>query len=138
MKTLKICIFALVGMIFSQSCQNFYSTNKKSRNEAKNVPANVDIVEVRLRYKPLKEDKSELFTQRVSSSDIKNVANSSADFKLSAAVAAWDLMLDSKLDKNEVNFKIIENLAKEVAGNDIYKLEFVKLVALSKSLALVK
>jgi len=103
-----------------------------------NAPQNKPLVEVRLRYKEIDEDKSQLITQRVENQQFMSYSKSSDNFKLSAAVAAWGLMLDGKLDKNTANFNTVENLAKEVAGNDQYKIEFVKLVNISRNLAQVK
>lgn len=48
MKTLKICLFALIGMIATQSCKNFHSKGSAKAKEAEEVTKSVERGDIKI------------------------------------------------------------------------------------------
>lgn len=95
-----------------------------------------EIMTVKLRYKKPEEDVSKLITKTVI--DESNLLTSTSDnFRFSAAVAEFGLMLRNSEFKENSNYQQIISLAKSAKGNDPngYRSEFVNLVSSTTLLA---
>jgi Ca-activated chloride channel family protein len=95
-----------------------------------------EIMTIKLRYKKPDEDVSKLITHSVIDDHIELV-NTSNNFRFSAAVAEFGLLLRSSEYKQQSSYSQIINLAKSSKGNDDngYRAEFIKLVQAATSLA---
>jgi len=91
---------------------------------------------VKLRYKKPDEDVSKLISQAVID-DNKPLASTSDNFRFSAAVAEFGLLLRNSEFKENGNFQQVISLAKSAKGNDVngYRNEFINLVESTTSLA---
>lgn len=96
--------------------------------------ASGELLTVKLRYKPPQGDESLLITRPVR--DVANAAPS-ADFRFSAAVAAWGMLLRDSPHRGAATWDGVQNLAEGALGDDGhgYRHEFVRLVADSRRLA---
>lgn len=95
-----------------------------------------EIMTIKLRYKKPDADISRLITHAVND-DYIAVANTSDNFRFSAAVAEFGLLLRSSEFKQQASYQQVINLAKSAKGNDAngYRSEFVQLVQSAGSLA---
>lgn len=102
---------------------------KYSKTEATGTVYNDELATVKFRYKKPDGDKSTEMVE-VIGNKAERLANASADFKFSAAVAWFELKLrESKLVANQSS-EDIKKLAKSGLTNDTdgYKAEFIRLV----------
>ena len=90
---------------------------------------------IRLRYKQPDETNSRLIEKILRNQDL-NTKTQSADFRFSAAVAAFGQQLRGGRYLNEFSYDDILKLARESRGKDPfgYRGEFIQLVSLAKSL----
>lgn len=91
---------------------------------------NVDLATLKLRYKPINAEKSELITKVINTSDLKNWKSASIDQQFVSSVAGFGLLLrDSKFAKN-YNYTNVMEWAKAGLGEDTegYRAEFLGLV----------
>lgn len=90
---------------------------------------------VKFRYKPPKEDVSKLIEVPVKDEDTK-FDTTSDNFRFSAAVAGFGMLLRESKFKGDLTFKKVEEMAKNAMGKDSegYRHEFVKLVEKSELL----
>lgn len=89
-----------------------------------------EIITVKLRYKKPDEDFSKLITQIVFD-DNKPLVSTSNNFRFSAAVAEFGLLLRNSEFKEDGNYQQVISLAKSAKGNDAngFRSEFVNLVS---------
>ncbi|NES81323.1 MAG: VWA domain-containing protein [Moorea sp. SIO2B7] len=92
-----------------------------------------ELMQVKLRYKAPNGSKSQLITQPVIDKKVK-FADTSTNFKFSAAVASFGMVLRDSDYKGNGNFEQVLKLAKESQGVDLdgYRGEFIRLVETSK------
>ena len=92
-----------------------------------------ELMQVKLRYKAPNGSKSQLITQPVVDKEVK-FADTSTNFKFSAAVASFGMVLRDSDYKGNANFEQVLKLAKESQGVDLdgYRGEFIRLVETSK------
>ena len=96
-----------------------------------------ELMTLKLRYKPIKSNKSILIETPVLFKDMKKLDKSSDSFRFSASVAAFGMLLrDSKFIKDtEFSYDDVIKLAENsVRDNDEYQAEFLKLVKRAKFL----
>ena len=108
-----------------------YQTNQVKRAAF----ASNELMTVKLRYKPPKEDVSKLVAHTVADSN-EYIAAASNNLKFSAAVAQFGMLLkDSKFKANSAYSNCLA-LAREARGEDLggYRAEFIRLVERSETL----
>ncbi|MBL7741820.1 MAG: VWA domain-containing protein [Chitinophagaceae bacterium] len=95
-----------------------------------------EMLTIKLRYKKTDEDVSKLITQTVTDSQT-GLANTSDNFRFSAAVAEFGLLLRNSAYKQQSSFQQVINMAKSAKGKDEngYRAEFIQLVQAATSLA---
>lgn len=95
-----------------------------------------EMLTVKLRYKPIKSDKS-LLLERVVAAKSVPWEKASKDSKFASAVAGFGMLLRDSKYKGSLDYDLIEKLAEDgIAGNsDEYKKEFLSLVEDAKDLA---
>lgn len=95
-----------------------------------------EIMTLKFRYKPIKSQKSILIEKEISNKDYVNLSKASDNFKLSASVAAFGMLLrDSKFIEN-YTYDDVLNLAKEsYKKNDEYQKELLVLIEKAKKLS---
>ncbi|MCP4135398.1 MAG: DUF3520 domain-containing protein [bacterium] len=88
-----------------------------------------EIMTVKLRYKPPRKNTSTLISMPVTDTD-QTLGESSNNFKFSAAVAGFGMLLRDSQFKNDLSYKQVLALAKRSRGEDSngYRSEFVSLV----------
>ena len=91
---------------------------------------------VKVRYKSPDSDKSQLIFAPVSEI-FKNFNESSDDFRFSSAVAAFGMLLRDSDFKGDLNYKKIQEIARQAKGKDLqgYRSEFVGLIELAEELS---
>ena len=110
---------------------------KYQANDKKVVSSNTnEIMTIKLRYKKPGEDLSKLITHSVTDNHTEMVSTSD-NFRFSAAVAEFGLLLRSSEYKQQATYNQVISLAKAAKGNDAngYRAEFIKLVQAATSLA---
>jgi Ca-activated chloride channel homolog len=108
-----------------------YQSNRTVTNNTSN-----EIVTIKLRYKKPDEDVSKLLTKSVVD-DNKSLASASDNFRFSAAVAEFGLLLRNSEFKENGSYQQVISLAKSAKGKDVngYRSEFINLVSSTSSLA---
>lgn len=91
-----------------------------------------ELLNVKIRYKKPNEDTSNLMTKAVSSQDI--TAAPSRNFRFSAAVAEYAMLLRNSEFKGQSSYQAALELAKSAKGRDEagYRSEFIRLVEVSE------
>lgn len=110
---------------------------KYSTTKVKDSAAMTDeIMTIKFRYKPPKSDKSILIVKAVKD---KHIAwqNSSINYRFSAAVAEFGLLLRDSEYKGSATYKQVLDIAKKTKGKDPegYRAEFIKIVDLAKGIS---
>jgi Ca-activated chloride channel homolog len=107
-----------------------YQTNRTISSSNSN-----EVMTVKLRYKKPDEDVSKLITKEVV--DDKSLASASDNFRFSAAVAEFGLLLRNSEYKENSSYQQVISLAKSAKGKDAngYRSEFINLVSSTSSLA---
>lgn len=95
-----------------------------------------ELIQVKLRYKAPKETASQLIAQPVVDGGLK-LEKASDNFKFSAAVAEFGMILRDSQYKGNANFNQVLALSSQSKGADLsgYRAEFIRLVERSKALA---
>ena len=95
-----------------------------------------EMMTVKLRYKPIKSDKSILLEKTVAAKSI-NWQDASADSKFVTAVAGFGMLLRDSKYKGTTDYKIINQLAREGLKDDAegYRKEFIALVESTEKLS---
>lgn len=116
---------------------------KLTDTDSSNVPADEDkptfgsddLMQVRLRYKMPNQNTSQLITSSLVDRGLK-LDNASTNFKFSAAVAEFGMLLRESQYKGTASFDDVLKLANQSQGDDLegYRAEFIRLVERSKSL----
>ncbi len=88
-----------------------------------------EIMVLKMRYKPIKEDKSKLIEKTVVDENIK-FAKTSENFRFASAVAGFGMLLRDSKFKNDLTAKDVIRIAKEAKSRDEegYRSEFIELV----------
>ena len=94
-----------------------------------------DLMQIRLRYKAPNQTTSQLLTSPVVDQGLK-LEDASTNFKFSAAVATFGMVLRDSQYKGNASFDEVLKLANQSQGEDLegYRAEFIRLVERSKSL----
>lgn len=100
---------------------------------------NSDLMTVKFRYKPIQSDKSILLEQVLNKSALKGLENSSDNYRFSAAVAGFGMLLRDSKFKGSATYDNIHSLAKGSLGLDkeSYRSEFLQLVKTADALQAV-
>jgi len=98
-----------------------------------------EVMTIKLRYKKPDSDISSLITQPVIDNHIA-MEKTSDNFRFSAAVAEFGLLLRSSEYKQQASYSQVNQLAKSAKGNDEngYRAEFISLVKAASSFPLAK
>lgn len=106
-----------------------YQTTKVSGNET-------DLMTVKFRYKPIQSDQSILLEQVLKNTAITNLGNSSDNYRFSAAVAGFGMLLRNSKFKGSATYDSVLELAKGALGNDKegYRTEFLQMVQSANTL----
>ncbi|MEO8109024.1 MAG: VWA domain-containing protein [Ginsengibacter sp.] len=106
-----------------------YQLNKEGSNTT------AEVMNIKLRYKQPENEISKLITYPVAG-DNKSWQQASDNFKFSAAVAEFGLLLRESAFKQKSSYEQIIAMAKAATGNDVngYRAEFVQLVKNAESL----
>ena len=109
---------------------------KYQTNERKIVSSTDEIMVIKLRYKKPDENISQLITHPVMDNHT-TLVNTSNNFRFSAAVAAFGLLLRSSEYKQQASYSQVVSMAKGARGLDDngYRAEFIRLVQAATSLA---
>lgn len=97
------------------------------------APKTDEILTVKFRYKKPNEDKSKLIVNHLTDKSIA-LSKTSDNFRFSAAVAEFGLLLRNSKHKAEATFEKVLELAKNSKGKDEfgYRAEFIRLVEMSE------
>ncbi|MBL7745871.1 MAG: VWA domain-containing protein [Chitinophagaceae bacterium] len=132
-------VTALYEIIPTGIKDNFIKTVDPLKYQAntKKVISNTDeIMTIKLRYKQPTGDVSKLITHPVMDDHIL-LTNTSDNFRFSAAVAEFGLLLRGSAYKQQASYSHVTSLAKGAKGSDKngYRAEFISLVQSATSLA---
>lgn len=102
---------------------------KYQSNQNTNAANNDELMTIKFRYKKPSEDTSKLMTH-VLKDKSKKLEETSDNFRFSASVAEFGLLLRDSEFKGNANYNQIISLAKGAKGNDSegYRVEFIRLV----------
>ncbi|KOF04242.1 von Willebrand factor A [Roseivirga seohaensis subsp. aquiponti] len=106
---------------------------KYQNNELKQTTGNTtDLMTVKLRYKKPDGDTSILLQQVIKNESVK-LTDTSENFRWSAAVAGFGMLLRNSEYKNNLTFNTVIHLAKGAKGQDKegYRAEFIRLVEMA-------
>lgn len=108
---------------------------KYQKNDKKIVTGTNEIMTIKLRYKKPDEDESKLIVHPVMDNNI-SLASTSDNFRFSAAVAEFGLLLRSSEYKQQSSYQQVVSMAKSAKGTDDngYRAEFIRLVQSATSL----
>ncbi|HEY9829298.1 MAG TPA: VWA domain-containing protein [Stenomitos sp.] len=108
---------------------------KYQKNIQQSAAVSDELMQVKLRYKAPNQNTSQLLTSSVVDRSLK-LEDASTNFKFSAAVAEFGMILRGSQYKGKANFEDILKLANQSQGDDVegYRAEFIRLVTRSKSL----
>jgi Ca-activated chloride channel homolog len=117
--------------------KNAYKRNLKYQTEEQKtaLPKNGEFATIKFRYKKPDGDKSILIERIIPDKTIA-LANASDNFKFSASVAGFGMLLRDSEYKGENDYDKVLDLARSSKGkdNDGYRAEFINLVELAKHL----
>ena len=125
-------VTALYELIPAGSGEKVKKTGDLKYQETKikdTAASSAEIMTVKFRYKPPKEEKSKLIEHPVTDPDI-SLAKSSNNYRFSAAVAGFGMLLRDSKFKGNLTYDTIIELAKASKGKDPegYRAEFIRLV----------
>jgi len=125
-------VTALYEIIPSGSDEEVKKTGALKYQETKikdTAASSAEIMTVKFRYKPPKEEKSKLIEHLVTDPDI-SLAETSNNFRFSAAVAGFGMLLRDSKFKGNLTYDAVIELAKASKGKDPegYRAEFIRLV----------
>ncbi len=97
-----------------------------------------DLVNVKLRYK-LPDEKQSRFTRKIAKNHQLSIEQTSENFRFSAAVAGFGLLLRNSKYKGDADCEMILDLAENAQGKDEfgYREEFIELVSIYRDLTTV-
>lgn len=125
-------VTALYELIPGGSTETVKRTDKLKYQETtvKSAAAGInEIMTVKLRYKPPKEKKSTLIEQALSDGGV-SLEEASGNFRFSAAVAGFGMLLRDSKFKGNLTYEDVIVLGKGSRGSDVegYRAEFIRLV----------
>ena len=93
-----------------------------------------DFITVKMRYKAADANESVLFSDTCNDKDL-SLEDTSDNFRWSAAVAGFGMLLKDSKHKGTTSFEKVETLARKAKGTDEhgYREEFIRLVELAKA-----
>ena len=109
----------------------------KYQNTDKKQSYSDELATLKVRYKQPDAETSQLIVKTIGKNQLlKSIANSSDNFKLSAAVAGFGQLLRGGKMTQQFNYENVMNLTKQSMKQDNfgYRGEFLQLVSLAKSL----
>lgn len=120
----------------SESTQVIAKTNALKYQTKTISGNNSDLMTVKFRYKPIKSEQSILLEQVLNKSALKSLENSSDNYRFSAAVAGFGLLLRDSEFKGTATYDAISSLAKGALGTDKenYRTEFLQLIETANTL----
>jgi Ca-activated chloride channel family protein len=123
-----------VGSASKQVVKNAPDLKYQSNTVASNQ---TDLMTVKFRYKPIKSDKSTLLEQVLTKGQVSDIAQNSINFRFSAAVAGFGMLLRESEFKGDTNYNAIAQLAQGSMGNDPNgdRAEFVQLIRIAQNLS---
>lgn len=94
-----------------------------------------EMMTIQLRYKEPRGDKSSLITEVVKDGHL-TIENTSDNYRFSAAVAGFGLLLRNSANKQSASFEQVIRLARSAKGQDAngYRSEFIQLVEMAGSI----
>lgn len=96
-----------------------------------------EMMNLKLRYKPIQSENSILLEQKVMTTSYVPLQNSSDNFRFSAAVAAFGMVLRQSDYVNNFKYSDVYKLAKgSYNSNDEYQTEFLELIQIAEKLAI--
>lgn len=103
------------------------------KNKPVKTSSSEELLTVKFRYKKPKESKSKLIVKHLNDNSV-SLKNASENFKFSAAVAEFGLLLRNSKDKAQASYQKVLSLAKSSKGldNNGYRAEFIRLVEMSE------
>jgi Ca-activated chloride channel family protein len=109
---------------------------KYQKNDRNSVNESTEIMTIKLRYKRPTENVSRLLTKAITDAN-NSLQNSSDNFRFSAAVASFGMLLRNSEFKQQSSNQLVLNLAKSSKGKDKngYREEFIKLVDAVETIA---
>ena len=112
-------------------------SNEQQNSETPATYGTNDLMEVKLRYKQPQGTTSQLLTYPVVDRGVK-LENASNNFKFSAAVAAFGMVLRDSQYKGTASFEQVLKLANQSQAEDLdgYRAEFIRLVKRSESIGI--
>jgi len=89
-----------------------------------------DLMTVKFRYKPPTSDKSTLIEQVLTKGNVPDLAQTSDNFRFSASVAGFGMILRKSDFKGDATYELVSNLAQGSLGSDTegYRAEFLQLI----------
>lgn len=124
-------VTALYEIIPAGSAEEVKKTDELKYQETRvktTASGSEEMMTVKLRYKPPKEEKSKLIEHPVIDGDI-SLERASDNFRFSAAVAGFGMLLRDSKFKGDMTYEAIIDLAKNSKGKDTegYRVEFIRL-----------
>jgi Ca-activated chloride channel homolog len=112
---------------------------KYQTSAVNNSNTSIELLTIKLRYKKPEGNESKLILQPVQDNSI-SLDNSSNNFRFSAAVASFGMLLRNSAYKQNTSYEDVIALAKNAKGKDVngYRKEFIELVETASSLSVVK
>lgn len=109
---------------------------KYQQNQLSNQSQTNELMTVKLRYKPLKKEESVLITQ-VIEKNTQDWENASDNFRFSASVASFGMLLRDSPYKGKSNYEQVILMAKGAKGKDDngYRSDFIQMVESARLLA---
>ncbi len=125
-------VTALYEIIPAESKQETKTSGSLKYQETKIKPdaaSNNEIMTLKMRYKPIKDDKSRLIEKPVIDTNTA-FAKTSDNFRFASSVAGFGMLLRDSKFKNDLTSKDIIRIAKGAKGKDDegYRTEFIDLV----------
>jgi Ca-activated chloride channel family protein len=133
-------VTAFYELTLTDSNNAYVDTLRYQQNNKKSVKANQqlanEIATVKLRYKPIDEDKSQLISRPVFINEITDFNQQSDDFRFASSVIGFAHLLKQSHYWQDVSYQQIIQLAQETKGLDSfgYRAEFIQLVRTQASL----
>lgn len=111
---------------------------KYQKTEIKDYAGSTDeILTLKFRYKPIHSDKS-ILIQKAIKYDNRKFENTSDNFRFSAAVAVFGMLLRNSKFKKNANYELVKNLAEGAKDKDEfgYRQDFLSLVKIAERLSI--
>ena len=129
-------LYEIIPVGSSQKVPTTGDLKYQDTNLNENASSSGEMMTVKFRYKPIKSDESILIEQPIKDESEK-LASSSDNFRFSAAVAGFGMLLRGSEFKGDATYDMVLNLAEGAKGTDEegYKAELVNLIEIASLLA---